>query len=157
MFLRCIIQTGGHKVCAGLSDRGEAAPSTGIHPLLAISCGVDVNGDEYHLAIPILLTNLVDAAAALLQGNVFSFRNQEPTVQPQLQKSFTDAEGEVAVIGIFAEVPVGAAFAGRVKAVAIVEKDNHSCRLGFDDKLEIICGNTYFPEIPLSLRWISIS
>ena len=55
------------------------------------------------------------------------------------------------------EVAVRAAFAGRAKAVAIVEKYDHNCRLGFDDKLEIICGNTYFPEIPLSLRWISIS
>ena len=58
---------------------------------------------------------------------------------------------------VLAEMSVWAAFAGRIKAMAIVEKYDHNCRLGFDDKLEIICGNTYFPEIPLSLRWISIS
>ena len=53
---------------------------------------------------------------------------------------------------VLAEMSVRAAFAGRAKAVAIVEKYNHNCRLGFDDKLERICGNNYFREIPLSLQ-----
>jgi hypothetical protein len=150
--LRCLVQARCQAVCTGFSDGGKAAPASGIQPLLAIAGSVDVNGDKNYLAGPKSLTDLVDSAAALLQGNIFSLRNQEPAVQPQLQKSFTDTEGEVAVIGIFAEVPVGAAFAGRFIAVAIVEKDDHSCRLGFDDKLEIICGNNYFREIPLSLH-----
>ena len=152
MCFRRLVQARGQAVCTGFSDGGKAAPASGIQPLLTIACSVDVNGDKNNLAGPKSLTDLVDSAAALLQGNIFSLRNQEPAVQPQLQKSFTDTEGEVAVIGIFAEMPVRAAFAGRIKAVAIVEKDNHSCRLGFDDKLEIICGNNYFREIPLSLH-----
>ena len=147
-----LVQASGQAVCTGFSDRGKAAPASGIQPLLTIAGGIDVNGDKNYLAGPKPLTDLVDSAAALLQGNVFSLRNQEPAVQPQLHKSFMDAEGEVAVIGIFAEMPVRAAFAGRLKAMAIVEKDDHSCRLGFDDKLEIICGNNYFREIPLSLH-----
>jgi len=38
--------------------------------------------------------------------------------------------------------------------VAVVKKYLHSCRLGFDDKVDIKCGNNYIQVFPLSLRWI---
>ena len=81
-----------------------------------------MNGDENNLTSPKSLADLIDATTALLQGDVFSFGNQEPAVQPQLLEPFTDTKGEVSVVGVLAEMSVRAAFAGRVKAVAIVEK-----------------------------------
>ena len=150
--LRRLVQTSCQTIRASFPDGCEATPASGVHPLLAIACSIDVNGDENYLTSPKSLAELIDATTALLQGNVFSFGYEEPAVQPQLLEPFADTKGEVSVVGVLAEMSVRAAFAGRVKAVAIVEKYDHNCRLGFDDKLERICGNNYFREIPLPLH-----
>lgn len=111
-----------------------------------------MNGDQNYLTNPKTLADLIDATTALLHGNVLLFGNHEPAVQPQLLEPFVGTKGEVSVVGVLAEISVRAAFAGRVKDVVIVEKYDHNCRLGFDDKLERKCGNNFFREIPLSLR-----
>ena len=77
--------------------------------------------------------------------------NYELDVEAQGEEPFPDQEGEVAVVGVFAEVAVWAPLAGRIKAMAIVEEDLHSCCLDSDSKLGRICGNNYFQEFPLSL------
>ena len=60
-------------------------------------------------------------------------------MQPPMKgkEPFPDQEGEVAVVCVFAEVAVGAAFAGRVKAMAVVEEYLHSASLGSDCKMKI--------------------
>ena len=73
----------------------------------------------------------VYAAAALLQGDVFAFGNYELGVKAQSKEPFPNQEGKVSVIGVFAEVAVWATFAGRVNAVAIIEKDLHSASQGW--------------------------
>lgn len=42
-----------------------------------------------------------------------------PAVKAELQEALPDAEGDEAVVGVFAEVAVGAALAGSVEAAAV--------------------------------------
>lgn len=148
MSFRGLVQARCQGVSIGLASSGEAAPAAGIEPIPAVSCGVDVDGDENHLVGTILLADLVYAAAALFQGDVVAFWNYELSVKAQVGEAFPDQESEVAVVGVFAEVIIGASLAGCVKAMAIVEKNLHNCRLGSDGKMEIICGNNYFQVMP---------
>lgn len=157
MILRGFVQARCQGVGLGRAPGGEAAPAAGVEPILAVSGGVDVDGEENYLIVAELLANGVYAAAALLQGDVFALRNYQLGIEAQGGEAFPDEEGEVAGVGIFAEVAVGAALAGRVKAVAVVEEDLHSCCLDSDSKLGRICGNNYFQEFPLSLQTVSIS
>ena len=101
--------------------------------------------DQEDLVGAELLADLVDPAAALLQGDVFSLRNQELDVEAQGEQLLPDTEGEVAVVGVFMEVPVGAALARGVDAVAIVEEDLHSCRCCFCRQDEDKMWKSLFP------------
>lgn len=119
--------------CQGVSGRVASgsitAPPTGFHPMLTVSCGIDMNGNQNHLIAPETLADLIGSPASLGEGDVFALGHQKPGVEAQGGELLLDAEGEVAVVGIFAEKAVGAAFAGRVEAVAVVEKHDHDCRL----------------------------
>lgn len=119
MHLRCFVQVSCQGVDFRLTDSSEAVPATSIHPLLTVTGGVDVNGD------------------------VLALRDQEPGIKAQGSELFADSESEIAVVGVFAEVAVRAPLAGSLKAVAIVEKYNHSTNsvLVSDGKLGRICGN----------------
>ena len=88
-------------------------------------------GEENYLIVAELPADGVYAAAALLQGDVLTLGDYELDVEAQGKEPFPDQEGEVAVVGVFAEVAVGAPFAGRVKAVAIVEEYLHSASQGW--------------------------
>ena len=137
MVFRGFVQARCQGVCLGLATGGEAAPAAGIEPILAVSSGVDVDGEENYLIVAELPADGVYAAAALLQGDVFALGNYELGVKAQGKESFPDQEGEVAIVGVFAEVAVRAPFAGRVNAVAVVEEDLHSASLGSDCKMKI--------------------
>lgn len=126
LVLRCFIEAGGQGVGLCLPGRRKAAPAAGVFPFFAAAGGIDMDGSQEDLVDAELLTDLVDPAAALLQGDVFSLRNQELDVEAQGEQLLPDAKGKVAVVGVFTEVPVGAAFARGVDAVAIVEEDFHS-------------------------------
>lgn len=119
--------------CQGVSGRvasgGIAAPPTGFHPMLTVSCSIDMNGNQYHLIAPETLADLIDSPASLGEGDVFALGHKEPGIEAQGGELLPDAEGEVAVVCVFTEKAVRAAFAGRVEAVAVVEKDDHDCRL----------------------------
>lgn len=151
MVFRGFVQARCQLVCLGPASGSEAAPAPCIEPILAVSSGVDVNRDEDYLVFAQLLADLIDTTAALLQGDVFALRNEDLDIKSNSIKALVDEKGEVAVVCVFAEVAVRATFTRRIKAMAIVEKNLHSCRLGSDGKLKILCGNTYFPEIPLTL------
>ena len=78
-----------------------------------------MDGDENYLVAAELLANGVYAAAALLQVDVFALGDYELDIEAQGGEAFADEECEVAVVGIFAEMAVGAALAGRVKDGAL--------------------------------------
>lgn len=126
MVFRGIVQAGCQGIGLGFTPGGEATPAPGIEPVPAVSGGVNVNGDENHLIVAELPADGVYAAAALLQGNVLAFGDDELAVKAEGRESFPDQESEIAVVGVFAEVAVRAPFAGSVKAVAVVEKYLHS-------------------------------
>ena len=127
--LRSFIEAGGQGVGLRLAGSREAAPAAGVEPFFAVAGSVDVERDQEDLVGAKLLAELIDALAALGEGNVFALGNKELDVKVQGSQLLPDAEGEVAVVGVFTEMPVGAAFARRVDAMAIVEENLHSCRL----------------------------
>ena len=116
-------------ICPGLSRGGVAAPSAGVHPFTAVSCRIDVKGDEEHLVFAQFLTECVDTAAALREGDILQLRNQEPGIEAQGNQVFLDLFCEEASVGVFAEEAVRAPLAGGVLAMAIVEENCHSYRL----------------------------
>lgn len=66
MVFRGFVQASCQGVGLGLATGGEAAPAPGIEPILAISSGVNVDGDENYLIAPDLPADGIYAAAALL-------------------------------------------------------------------------------------------
>ena len=135
--LRNFIEFCGQGIRLGLTSSRKAAPAPSIEPIPAVSSGINVNGEENYLIVAELPADGVYAAAALLQGDVFALGNYELGIKAQGKEPFPDQEGKVSVIGVFAEVAVGAPFAGRVNAVAVVEEDLHSASLGSDCKMKI--------------------
>lgn len=124
--LRSFIEAGGQGIGLRLANSREAAPAAGVEPFFAVAGSIDVERDQEDLVGAELLADLIDALAALGEGNVFALGNQELDVKAQGSQLLPDAEGEVAVVGVFTEVPVGAAFARGVDAVAIVKENLHS-------------------------------
>ena len=139
-------------VCRGLSRGGVAALSAGVNPFSAGSCSVDVKGDEEYLVFAQFLTECVDPAAALREGDIIQLRNQEPGIEAQGDQVFLNLFCEEASVCVFAEEAVRAPLARGVLAVAIVEEDCHFYRLVCDGKLGIKCGNNYIQDFPLSLQ-----
>ena len=124
--LRSFIEAGGQGVGLRLAGSREAAPAAGVEPFFAVAGSVDVKRDQEDLVGAELLADRIDPTATLLQGDVLALGNQELDVEAKGKQLLLDAEGEVAVVGVFTEVPVGATFSRRVDAVAIVEEDCHS-------------------------------
>ena len=151
MVFRGFVQARCQGVGLGLAPGGKAAPALGVEPILAVSGGVNVDGDENRLIAPKLPADGVYAAAALLQGDVLAFRDDELAVQAEGGESFPDQESEIAVVGVFAEVAVRAPFAGSVNAVAIIGENLHLEQFFVYCKMERICGNNYFVGILLTL------
>ena len=123
------IEAGCQGIGFRLANSREAAPAAGVEPFFAVAGSVDVERDQEDLVGAVLLADLIDALAALGEGNVFTLGDQELDVEAQGGQLLPDAEGEVAVVGVFTEMPVGAAFARGVDSMAIVEENLHSCRL----------------------------
>ena len=126
MVFRGFVQARCQGVGLGFATGGEADPAPGIEPIPAISSGINVDGDENHLVDPELPADGVYAAAALLQGDVLTFKDDELAVQTESCESFPDQESEIVVVGVFAKVAVRAPFAGSIKAVTVIEKYLHS-------------------------------
>ena len=121
-----IVEAGGQSVGPGVAAGGIGAPATGVHPSASSSGSVDVNGDENDIVFAELATPGIDAAAALLQGNVFLFGDEEFGIIALGGQGRNDAAGDVAGIGVFEEAAVGAALAGSFTAMAVIDEDFHS-------------------------------
>ena len=127
--LRSFVEAGGQDIGLRLANSRKAAPAAGIVPIFAIAGSIDVERDQEDMVGAELLADLIDALAALGEGNVFTLRNQELDIKTQGCQLLPDAKDEVTVVGIFTEVPIRATFARRVDTMAIIEEDLHSCRL----------------------------
>ena len=147
-----VIEAGGEAVGRGVLGRGVGAPAGGVVPAVAFAGSVAVDGNEDDVLFAEGVAEAVDAVAALEEANVFFFRDQEFGVVAPGLESGDDAAGKKPVLGVFQETAVGTPLSLGVDAV--VEKNLHSCRLGSDGKLKIICGNNYIQVFPLSLHWI---
>ena len=121
-----LVESRCEPVCRGLSRGGVAAPSADVHPFTAVSCCIDVKGDEEHLVFTQFLTECVDPVAALGEGDIVQLRNQEPGIEAQGDQVFLNLFCEEASVCVFAEEAVRAPLAGGVLAVAVVEEDCHS-------------------------------
>ncbi len=129
MFIGGSVQAASEAVGLGIAPGGVAAPTAGIEPFSAVSGSVDVKGDQNHQVVPEFLTDSIDPAAALWEGDIIQLRNQEPGIEAQGDQVFLDLFCEEASVCVFAEEAIRAPLAGSVLAVAIVEKDCHSYRL----------------------------
>ena len=90
------------------------------------SCSVDVKGDEEYLVFAQFLTECVDTAAALREGDILQLRNQESGIEAQGDQVFLNLFCEEASVCVFAEEAVRAPLARGVLAMAIVKEDCHS-------------------------------
>ena len=115
------VQGGGEGVCPGVSSGGVGAPAAGVHPGVAVTGCVDVDGEKEDVVFAEAPADLVDPMAALRKGDVGLFRNQEVGVVAEGCEAGVDALGDEAVVVEFAEEPVGASLAGRFDAVAVVD------------------------------------
>ncbi len=67
----------------------------------------------------------VDTADSFGQGDIGFFGDQKFCVKAASEEFRDDAGGDDAVVAVFEEFAVGAAFAGGVGAVAVVDEDFH--------------------------------
>ena len=129
MFIGGSVQAASEAVGLGIAPGGVAAPTAGIEPFSAVSGSVDVKGDQNHQVVPEFLTDSIDPATALWEGDIIQLRNQEPGNEAQDDQVFLNLFRKETSVGVFAEEAVRAPLAGGVLAVAIVEEDCHSYRL----------------------------
>ena len=121
MELGGFVQGGGEGVGPGVSSGGVGAPAAGVHPGVAVTGCVDVDGEKKDVVFADAPADLVHSAAALGKGDVGLFWDQERGVVAKSCEVGVDALGNEAVVVKFAEDPVGAALAGRFDAVAVVD------------------------------------
>ena len=121
-----IVEAGGQAVGPGVATGGVGAPAAGVHPAVAVTGGVDVDGNEDDVVFAEESAPVVDATAALRQGDVFLLGDKEFGIIALGGQGRDDAAGNVAGVGVFEEAAVGAALAGRFSAVAVIDEDFHS-------------------------------
>jgi len=122
----CLVEGGGEGIGPGVATGGVGAPAGGFVPAVAPTGGVGVDGNEEHVVLAQLAAPLAHAAAALGQGDVGLFGDEEGCVVAEAGEGGDDAGCDEPVQGVFAQAAVGAALAGRVDAVAVVDEEFHS-------------------------------
>ena len=106
-----IVEVGGQAVGPGVATGGVGAPAAGVHPAVAVAGSVDVDGDEDDVVFAQASAPVVDATAALRQGDVFLLGNEEFGIMALGGQGRDDAAGNAAGIGVFEKAAVGAALA----------------------------------------------
>ena len=96
------VQGGGEGVCPGVSSGGVGAPAAGVHPGVAVTGCVDVDGEKEDVVFAEDQAEVVHSAAALGKGDVGLFRNQESGVLAEGCEAGVDALGNEAVVVEFA-------------------------------------------------------
>lgn len=119
------IEAVGKSVTCGLATGGVGAPTAGIHPLGAVSGGVDVDGDEADIFGAELGAAFVDTANALRERDVVFFGDEEFGVVAAVLEVEGDEGGNLPIVKVFTEATVRRTLARGVEAVAVVEEDFH--------------------------------
>lgn len=116
----------GKPVALGVSGRSVAAPSGDVVPAVAVSGGVDVNGDKADILPSNLLAEAVDTAATLGEGDVILFWYEEGGEEMFSLESGHDTGGDFTVVGVFQKTAVMGTLAWGLGPVAIVDEYFHS-------------------------------
>lgn len=119
------IETICKAVAGGLSVGGVGAPAAGIHPLGAVSGGVDMDGDDTDIVGAKLGAAFVDTAHALRERDVVFFGDEEFGVVAAVLEVEGDEDGNLPIAKVFTEATVRRTLARGVEAVAVVKKDFH--------------------------------
>ena len=119
------IKAVGKAVAGGLSTGGVGAPAAGVHPLGAVSGGIDVEGDEADVVGSELGAAFVDTAHALREWDVVFFGDEEFGVVAAVLEVEGDGGGDLPRVKVFAEAAVGAALARRLNPMTIINQNLH--------------------------------
>ena len=119
------IEAVGKSVTCGLATGGVGAPTAGVHPLGAVSGGVDVDGDEADVVGSELGAAFVDTAHALREWDVVFFGDEEFGVVAAVLEVEGDGGGDLPRVKVFAEAAVGAALARRLNPMTIINQNLH--------------------------------
>ena len=106
-----IVEAGGQAIGPGVATGGVGAPAAGVHPAVAVACGIDVDGNEDDVVFAQAPAPFVDAAAALRQGDVFLLGDEEFGIMALGGQGRDNAAGNAAGLGVFEKAAVGAALA----------------------------------------------
>lgn len=77
VFLGSFVKAGGELVRLGISFCGVCAPTSGCHPLYAVSGGVDVDGNQNYIVLAIWPAYVVYTPASFRKRDVCVFGNYE--------------------------------------------------------------------------------
>lgn len=124
-FLGRFAKTVGKSVALSLSRRSVAAPAGDIVPAVAVSGGVDVNGDKADILPSNLFAEAVDTAATLVEGDAILFWYEKGSEEMFSLESGHDTGGDFTVVGIFQKTTVRGTLARGLDPVAIVDEYFH--------------------------------
>ena len=85
------VQGGGKGVCPGVSSGGVGAPAAGVHPGVAVTGCVDVDGEKEDVAFAEDPAEVVHSAAALGKRDIGLFRDQDSGVVAESCEAVVDA------------------------------------------------------------------
>lgn len=119
------IKAVGKAVACSLATGGVGAPTAGVHPLGAVSGGIDVEGDEADVVGSELGAAFVDTANALRERDVVFFGDEELGVVAAVLEVESNGRRDLTSVKVFTEAAVRRALARGVDAVAVVEEDFH--------------------------------
>lgn len=119
------IEAVGKAVACGLTTGGVGAPTAGVHPLGAVSGGIDVDGDEADIVGAELGAAFVGATHALRERDVVFIGDEEFGIVAAVLEVEGDGGGNLPIVEVFTEATVRRTLARGVEAVAVVKKDFH--------------------------------
>ena len=108
-------------ITGGLARRCIATPAFCIVPFVAASCSIHVDGNKTNVPASQFGANEVDSLAALRQGNVFVFWNQEFGIKTEGGETGHNTAGNLPVVGPFKETTVRTSFTRCFTAVSVVD------------------------------------
>ena len=111
----------GENISGCLARRSIAAPAFCIVPFVATACSIHVDGNKTNVPAAKFGANEVDSLAALRQGNVFVFWNQEFGIKTEGGETGHNTAGNLPVVGPFKETTVRTSFTRCFPAVSVVD------------------------------------
>lgn len=126
MKLGGIVQAGGECICLGVAPGGVCAPSGCIEPLIALSGGIGVNGDEDDIVRAQQSVSLIDTPASFWKWDIREFGHEQLGVVAKVGQGRSYAGSNQPVPGVFPKDAVRASLAWSLSTVAVMDKLFHS-------------------------------